>query len=111
MTRGSAATIAQYLDELAAALRGGGVSIRSGERAVGLRVDGDVTLELRAEAEASHDSRVSLRLSWQAPHATPPPAPKLEISALHPGESGAPGAQPQPGGADDQHSGMDQGNV
>ncbi|MFI5274334.1 MAG: amphi-Trp domain-containing protein [Ktedonobacterales bacterium] len=106
---GSASTIAQYLDELAAALRGGGVSIRSGERAVGLRVDGDVTIELRAEAGNGRDNRVSLRLSWQTPRAAPPPpppAPKLEISALRPGEPGVP---PQPDGSDEQHSGMGQG--
>ncbi|HUY75207.1 MAG TPA: amphi-Trp domain-containing protein [Ktedonobacterales bacterium] len=108
VTHGSASTIAQYLDELAVALRGGGVSIRSGERAVGLRVDGDVMLELRAEAGACHDSRVSLRLSWQAPRAAPPPpTPELEISALRPGE---PGAQPQPDGVDEQHSDMGQGD-
>jgi len=101
VTRGSSSTIAQYLDELAAALRAGGVSIRAGERAVGMRVEGDVMLELRAEAGAGHDSRVSLRLSWQAPHATPPPAPKLEISALRPA---APDTQPgQADGANEQH--------
>lgn len=105
MTHGSVATIAQYLDELATALRAGGVSIRSGERAVGMRVDGDVMFELRAEAGAGNDSRVSLRLSWQSQRAAPPPAPQLEISALRPGE---PGAQP-PNGMDEQHSGMGQG--
>jgi amphi-Trp domain-containing protein len=111
MTRGSASTIAQYLDELAAALRAGGVSIRAGERAIGMRVDGNVMLELHAEAGASNGSRVSLRLSWQAPHATPPPAPKLEISALRPG---APDAQPQPAqpdGTNEQHSDMGQGDI
>ncbi len=92
---GSPQEIASYLDDLASAIRTGGIQLRSGERAVGLRLDGEVTLDLRAEAGNGGTTRLNLSLSWQAPQPPPlptPTAPTLRISPLQTSEPGA-GAQ------------------
>lgn len=75
---GSAEEVAGYLSALADALRTSGITIRSGGRAVGLRLDGEVRLELRAAAGDGGASHLALDLSWQAPQITPP-TPRLEI--------------------------------
>lgn len=79
---GSPADVAGYLSALADALRTGGVTIRSGERAVGLRLNGDVRLGLQAAAGDGGTSHLALDLAWQAPQIAPP-APRLEILSTH----------------------------
>lgn len=98
-TSGSPQEVAGYLDELADAIRAGGVTIRSGERAVGLRLNGEVALDLRAAGGDGGTSRLDFSLSWQAPHPSAPPAPKLRISPLQAPE---PGSGPGEGGQDQQ---------
>ena len=94
---GSPQEIAGYLDDLANAIRAGGITMRYGERAVGLRLNGEVTLNLHAAAGDGGTSHLGLSLSWQAPQPPKPPAPpapKLRISPLQAPE---PGGGPQPG--------------
>ena len=81
--QGSTTEIAHHLSALAEALRRGGVSIRAGDRAVGLRPGDQLTFDLLAEAGEDHSGRIVMLLAWQAPHAglsTPP----LHISSLPP---------------------------
>lgn len=92
-TSGSPQEIAGYLGELADAIRAGGITIRSGERAVGLRLNGEVALDLRAASGDGGTSRLDLSLSWQAPQPPAPPAPKLRISSLQASEAGGGPAQ------------------
>lgn len=87
-TSGSPQEVAGYLDELAGAIRAGGITIHSGERAVGLRLNGEVALDLRAAAGDGGISRLELSLSWHAPQPPAPPAPKLRISPLQAPEAG-----------------------
>lgn len=100
-TNGSPQEIAGYLDELADAIRAGGITIRSGERAVGLRLNGEVALDLRAAGGNGGTSQLDLSLSWQAPHPPAPPAPKLRISTLQAPE---PASAPGEGGREQQPS-------
>lgn len=100
-TSGSPQEVAGYLDELADAIRAGGVTIRSGERAVGLRLNGEVALDLRAAAGDGGTSRLDLSVSWHAPQPPAPPAPKLRISPLQAPEVGG---GPDQGGQE-QHAG------
>lgn len=100
---GSPQEIAGYLDDLANAIRAGGIQMRFGERAVGLRLNGEVTLDLRAAGGNGGTSDVNLSLSWRAPQPPPPPtppAPKLSISPLQtpePGSAAQPEGQSGPG--------------
>lgn len=107
-TSGSPQEIADYLEELAGAIRAGGVTIRAGERAVGLRLNGAVALDLRAAAGDGGGGRLDLSLSWQASRPPRPAAPRLRISPLQapepgngPGESG----HEQPVGGDSNEPG------
>lgn len=88
---GSPHEIATYLEDLSNAIRAGGITMRFGERAVGLRLNGEITLDLRAAAGNGGTSDLNLSLSWHAPQPpTPPvpPAPKLSISPLRAPEPG-----------------------
>jgi amphi-Trp domain-containing protein len=85
-TAGSPQEIAGYLDELAAALRKGGVTVCADERTVGLRVGGDVTLTLWAAADGG-TSQIDLSLNWQTPQPPRPPMSALSISAFQPPET------------------------
>lgn len=98
-TTGTPQEVAGYLDELAGAIRAGGITVRYGERAVGLRLNGEVALDLRAAGGNGGTSRLDLSLSWQAPQPPAPPAPKLRISPLQapePGSGPGEGGQEQP---------------
>lgn len=101
---GSPEDVAGYLSALADALRTGGVTLRSGGRAVGLRLDGEVRLELRAAAGDGGTSHLALDLSWQAPQITPP-APRLEILSTHEAEQQRQHEQQGNGGAAGEMSG------
>lgn len=103
-TSGSPQEIAGYLDELADAIRGGGVTIRTGERAVGLRLNGQVALDLRAAAGDGGTSRLDLSMSWHAPQPPAPPAPKLRISTLQAPESSGGPSGPSGGEQQQQQS-------
>lgn len=97
---GSPQEIAGYLDDLANAIRAGGITIRSGERAVGLRLNGSLALDLRAAAGDGGTSQLNLSLNWKAPQPPKPrtpPAPKLQISPLQTPEQGAQGEPSGPG--------------
>lgn len=87
-TSGSPQEIAGYLEELAGAIRAGGITIRAGERAVGLRLNGAVALDLRAAAGDGGGGRLDLSLSWQAAKPSLPAAPRLRISSLQTAEPG-----------------------
>jgi hypothetical protein len=65
------------------------VRIRVGDRAVGLRLGDQLTLELLAEAGNDHAGRIVMLLAWQAPRAGLA-APSLHISSL------PPAGQPEP---------------
>ena len=95
---GSPQEIAGYLDDLANAIRAGGIQIRSGERAVGLRLNGEVTLDLRATAGNGGASDVNLSLSWRAPQPPPPPTPPAPNLSITPLQTPEPGSGTQPDG-------------
>lgn len=92
---GSAGDIAGYLEQLASALRGGGVQIRTDHRAVGLRLDDEVVLDLRAASGDEQMSQIVLAISWETPPVAPP-TPELHISTLPPTAQTGVGASQAP---------------
>lgn len=86
--RGSTDEIAGYLTALADAMRSGGVQIRVGDRAVGMHLADELSLELRAEPSEKQANRISLRITWET--ATPRAATAgLHISSLQASEQQA----------------------
>lgn len=80
---GNPTEIAEYLTKLADAIRSGGVQIRVGERAVGLRLADHLTLDLQALSHEGETQQIGVLLGWESPEKkTPPPAPQLTISPL-----------------------------
>lgn len=66
---------ADYLEALAEALRAGGVTLRAGDRALGMRLGAGVSMKLRAGNRPGHGTRISLRLAWGASKGGRPSTP------------------------------------
>lgn len=88
--RGSTDEIAEYLTALAEAMRSGGVQIRTRDRAVGLHLADQLSLDLRAESSDGHMNRIAMMITWET-ELLRASATALHISSLQPSAQQATG--------------------
>lgn len=60
----AAAQVADHLEALSRAVRAGAITVRVGDRAVGMRLADDVGFKLRAGQRGGRGVRISLRMAW-----------------------------------------------
>ncbi len=83
-TKCDQATAADYLEQLAKHIRNGNVQLSAGTESIGLTVEGEIKLEIAAEAKPEKGKgNLQLEISWKAP-VPPKEEPQIRIEGSAP---------------------------